>query len=377
MSEAGAGTRPPAGNPDAVQDPQIVESIEFWMRAYPRRWRVARGQELADLVVDLAGPGARRLGGRRAFDLVRGGWATRWREHPPFHTWLLYRAFDSRIPSAYRSWAQEDIDGSWYLVRRNLPIFLCIPVMLVVIRPWPSGIILSFFFVFNAVFGQGKGPDRLRRDARLKHLMPLAGEPLVEGMLLAWDVPVERVSARSALHGAVLISGAVVALSVAVAVARGWSVALPILLVALAAGVLVAALARRRLIRLLSECPAQPHRVLRPLSAAGKMSLLVYFTFAAYIASVDLTVVFSPGLSVLTGAAAMIPLAGAVAALHVLGRAGAGDLAGNDVWLIAVRGRPPTVDQPVPAMRPQQGPVPEGAVVQPRRQGNPPNLALP
>jgi hypothetical protein len=212
MPTSGAGESPSAGDADAVHDPQLVESIEFWMRAYPRRWRVARGQELADLVVDLAGPGARRLGGREAIDLVRGGWATRWREHPPFHTWMLYRVFDSRIPSAYRCWAQEDIDGSWYLVRRNLPIFLCLPVMLVAFRPWPSGLILSFFLCFNAVFGQGKGPDRLRRDARLKHLMPLAGEPLVEGMLLAWDVPVERVSARSALQGAVLISGAVVAL---------------------------------------------------------------------------------------------------------------------------------------------------------------------
>jgi hypothetical protein len=106
-----AGAESPAGDADTVAKAQIVESIEFWMRAYPRRWRQARGQELVDVVVDLAGPGAQRLDARSAFDLVRGGWATRWREHPLPHTWLLYRTFDRRIPMAYRSWALDDIDG--------------------------------------------------------------------------------------------------------------------------------------------------------------------------------------------------------------------------------------------------------------------------
>lgn len=291
---AGAGEEPTAGDTDAVQDPQIVRSIESWMRAYPRRWRSARGEELADLVVDLAGPEARHLGGRAALDLVRGGWATRW-----------------------------------------------------------------------------------RRDARLKHVMPLAGEPLVEGTLLAWDVPVERASARSALHWAVLFSGAVVALSVAVSVKMRWSAAVPILLVALVLGVLAATMARRRLIRLLGECPAQPHRVLRPVSAAGRVRVLVWFMVTAYVAWLDLTVPYSLGLSVLMGAAALILLPGSVAALLFAGHAQGADLAGHDVWLIAVRGRLPALDQPVPAMRPQRGPVPEGAVVQPRRPADPPYPALP
>jgi hypothetical protein len=167
-----------------------------------------------------------------------------------------------------------------------------------------------------------------------------------------------------------------VALSVAVAAVKGWSLAMPILLLALVAGVLVAAVARRRLIRLLGECPAQPYRVVRPLSVAGKLSLLSYFSFAAYVAVVDLTVVFSPGLSVLMGAAALILLPGAAAAFQVVGRADAADLAGHDVWVMASRGRPPALDLPVPVLRPLPGPVPEGAVVQPRRAADPPHLAL-
>jgi len=81
----------PSGGGNGTVDAQIVRSTELWMRAYPCRWREARGEELLGLVVDLAGPDARGLGARAAFDLVRGGWATRWREHPPLHTWLLYR----------------------------------------------------------------------------------------------------------------------------------------------------------------------------------------------------------------------------------------------------------------------------------------------
>jgi hypothetical protein len=320
-AEPGAGREPSATHTDFVQDPQIVRSIEFWMRAYPRRWRAVRGEELLDLVVDLAGPEARRLGARAAFDLLRGGWATRWREHPPFHTWLLYRVFDTRIPNAYRSWAQDDIDGSWYPLRRNLLILLLLPLLLVGIRPWPGGIFFFFsLFFFSAFAAPGNGPDRWRRDARLKHVMPLAGEPLVEGMLLAWDVPVERASARSALPWAVLLTGAVVALSVAASVRMRWSerhdpnlhllAAVPTLLVALVLGVLVAAVARRRLIRLLGECPAQPYRVLRPVSALGKVRVLGWFLWVASFAWLDLAVPYSLGLSVLWGAAALILLPG-------------------------------------------------------------------
>jgi hypothetical protein len=248
--------------------------------------------------------------------------------------------------------------------------------LLVVLHPWPRDILFLFFLFFFSAFRLDSGPDRWRREARLRHVMPMAGEPLAEGTLLAWDVPVERASARSALRWVVLLSGAVVALPVALSMARQWSAAVPILLVALGLGVLVAAVARRRLIRLLGACPAQPHRVLRPVSATGKVRGLVWLMWVAYWGWLDLAVPSTFGLSVLMGAVALILLPGALAALHVVGRAQAADVAGNDVWLISVRGRPPALDLPVPALRPQPGPVPDGAVVQPRRPADPPHLAL-
>jgi hypothetical protein len=126
---AAAGAKSPAGNADAVAQAQIVGSIEFWMRAYPRRWRQVRGQELVEVVLDLAGPGAPALDPRSALDLVGGGWATRWREHLLPRSWLLYRLFERRLPLAYRSWALDDIDGFWYPLRRNLPFVASMTVM--------------------------------------------------------------------------------------------------------------------------------------------------------------------------------------------------------------------------------------------------------
>ena len=71
------------GGPD---DAQIQERVEFWMLAYPRRWREVRGEELRALVIDLAGPAARRLRAHAAFALVPAGWAPLNRSPPPLRT---------------------------------------------------------------------------------------------------------------------------------------------------------------------------------------------------------------------------------------------------------------------------------------------------
>ncbi|MGV8978980.1 MAG: hypothetical protein ACOH17_13150 [Cellulomonas sp.] len=73
-------------------------SVAFWLRAYPRRWRQVRAAEVTAVLADLAGPAARRLDGRTALGLVRGGWATRWREHPPPLLWWRYRVLRRRLP---------------------------------------------------------------------------------------------------------------------------------------------------------------------------------------------------------------------------------------------------------------------------------------
>jgi hypothetical protein len=407
-----AGAESPAGNADTLAEAQIVESIEFWMRAYPRRWREARGQELVDVVVDLAGPGAQRLDPRSAFDLVRGGWATRWREHPLPHTWLLYRMVDRRMPAAYRSWALDDIDGFWYPMRRFLgnawPVFL---IGLIMSPPRGSGEIpvTSFVMVaFMVVSSMFIRPEGIRNEARLKHVAPRFGELPVEGALVAGDVPRQRVTARSGLTWAGLVLGTTSAASVVAALLApkvlltnfklnspdmggpgfGWDsvvapmgghrvVAVSILLVALGVGGLGAVAVRRRLGRLLGERLDQPYRVLRPVTASGKAGVLFSAMVMVGLTWLEVSGHIVIGLSVVLGTVALLLLPGALVALLVTRRADAHDLTGRDMWWIATRGRVPRIDQPARGLRPQPGPAPEGVLAQPPAPTDSPHPATP
>jgi hypothetical protein len=399
-----AGTESPAGNADTVAQAQILASIEFWMRAYPRRWREGRGQELVDVVVDLAGPSARRLDPRSAFDLVRGGWATRWREHPLPHTWLLYRMLDRRIPVAYRSWALDDIDGFCYPMRRFLGVSWFLPLMVLsTSKPRGSGAIPALvMFALMVASSMFIAPGWLRSQARLKHVAPRFGELPVKGALVAWDVPRERVTARSTLTWATLLLGITGAASVVAALLApkvlltiflasspemgpGFEnvvapmgghrvVAVTILLVALGVGALGAVAVRRRLGRLLSERLDQPYRALRPVTASGKLGVLFWALVIVAIVWLEVSGRIVLGLSVVPGTVALLLLPAALVALLVDRCGDAHDLAGRDVWWIATRGRVPRVDPPVRGLRPSPGPLPGSVLVQPSGPTDPPPM---
>ena len=406
-----AGAESPAGTADTLAEAQIVESIEFWICTYPRRWRQARGQELVDVVVDLAGPGAQRLDPRAAFDLVRGGWATRWREHPLPHTWLLYRTFNRRIPAAYRSWALDDIDGFWYPIRRFLggawPVFL-IPLFMSQPRGFGEIPLMAFVtYALVVVSTMVIRPEWYRSQARLKHVAPRFGEVPVEGALVAWDVPRERVTARSGLTWAVLVLGTSSAASFVAALLApkvlltifkantadmgpgfGWDsvvapmgghrvVAVAMLLVALGVGALGAVAVHRRLGRLIGQRLDQPYRVLRPVTASGTAGVLFSAMVMVGLIWLEVSGQIVLGLSVVLGTVALLLLPGALVSLLVTRRADADDLAGRDVWWIDTHGRVPRVDPPARGLRPQLGPVPEGVLVQAPGPTDPPHPATP
>lgn len=92
-------------------------SVRRYLRAYPRRWRRARGAEITAVLADLAPPGARRLDARTALGLLVAGWATRVREHPPLVAWLRYRLLRERLPRRYRAWVRDDVEGRWFPLR--------------------------------------------------------------------------------------------------------------------------------------------------------------------------------------------------------------------------------------------------------------------
>lgn len=105
---------------------KLERSARFWMRAYPRRWRAIFGDDLVAVLHDVTEPGAQQVSLREAAQVVRAGWALRWREHPPFWRWLAYRSFGLRLPDEYRFWVMDDLLGKFYSVRYGM---LPVPAM--------------------------------------------------------------------------------------------------------------------------------------------------------------------------------------------------------------------------------------------------------
>ena len=154
-------------------------SVAFWLRAYPRRWRAVRGAEVTAVLADLAGPDARRLDARAAVGLVRGGWATRWREHPPPRLWWKYRVLRRRLPRPYRAWMRDDVEGFWFPLRMNLAL----PVMLLPLlwalhspRPFDRWGMSAFTVVFALMLVALSG--RARDTGRRMYRVPPRSEVL-------------------------------------------------------------------------------------------------------------------------------------------------------------------------------------------------------
>ena len=106
---------------------RFERSAQFWMRAYPRRWRATFGDDLVSVLHDVTTPSAQHVPVREAVEIVRAGWALRWREHPPLKNWLTYRLIGLRLPARYRFWAMDDVLGPLYTLRTNwfaLPILV-------------------------------------------------------------------------------------------------------------------------------------------------------------------------------------------------------------------------------------------------------------
>ncbi|ACZ23398.1 hypothetical protein Sked_35100 [Sanguibacter keddieii DSM 10542] len=92
-------------------------TARLWLRAYPRRWRYAYGEDLVGTLLDLAGPDARTVRLGDGVSVVRAGWALRWREHPPLGPWLAYRLRERGLPAQYRPWLMDDLLGRFHALR--------------------------------------------------------------------------------------------------------------------------------------------------------------------------------------------------------------------------------------------------------------------
>jgi hypothetical protein len=87
------------------------------LRAFPKRFRAARTDEIMGTVAEVrAAGGGDGVGGRELVDLVLAGWAERRRTRPP--TWPLFRYhwLDGRLDQRWHGWMFDDLRG-WHPLR--------------------------------------------------------------------------------------------------------------------------------------------------------------------------------------------------------------------------------------------------------------------
>jgi hypothetical protein len=330
--------------------PRLDRSVAFWLRAYPRRWRAVRAAEVAAVLIDIADPGAHRLDTAAAVGLLRGGWATRWREHPPLGVYLSYRLRERPIQASYREWARDDIEGSWFPVRRGIGVswFFWVFGVIHLLAGSPS------WFWFLAPLGMVASacmlPHRMRSLQARRHLALRAGERVVPGALIEGLGPRRRLDARGTLSA----SAVVLAAAAGVGIAAVW-MRPPMLVAPGVAAVVGVPLVRHRLRRLLAACAPQPHRDLVTRGRAPGRAVIVS---AAVVVIATLVVLAGAmwftgtsrlllELAGLLGPLALLALPGVAAAAVIVRRGGAAasGLSVSDVRTIVLLGRVPRVDE--------------------------------
>jgi hypothetical protein len=326
-------------------------SVAFWLRAYPRRWRTVRSAEVTAVLADLAGPDAQRLDARAAAGLVLGGWTTRWRGHPPLHTYLAYRFLDMPIPRQYRYWARDDLAGPLYSVRLALARSGFVLTTLAVLRLISGMVVLALLFGFLAL-STGVPPNQRRRLVR-KHLSPGAGEVLAPGDLVDGLVPRYR---RAAVP---ILAATTVLLTVG---AAGWSAsallrgvrtaAVEGIVVAVLVGLALVPLVVGRLRRILPQAPPQPHRVVCGLTAGRWVSVAFWSTVIGVQAWLEISGRTAFSLAGVGGFICWLGLPGVLATWVVVRRAPSAGIALADVADAVLRRHVPTVDALEPGLVP-------------------------
>ena len=183
-------------------------TARLWLRAYPRRWRYAYGEDLVGTLLDLAGPDARTVRVRDGVSVVRAGWSLRWREHPPLLPWLGYRMFEMRLPARYRYWVMDDLLDRFYTARMAAVGFVTVAALFAVLSAaipslrsvlipdsWDLPIMFGLTVVLLAVLQPRVAPRRVWRR-QISTWLPSELRPRAE----RWKADVELAQYRAALR---------------------------------------------------------------------------------------------------------------------------------------------------------------------------------
>lgn len=373
------GASPRAAAPDGVP-PDFVRSARFWLRAYPRRWRAARSDEVLGVLADLAPPGARRLEARTALDLVRGGWGTRVREHPPLGPWLLYRLVDRRLP-AHLHWVRDDIDGPLYPARTGGAVVVLTLLLMMAFDSFslaPNASDLTSVAILVTVWTAAAAllGAQMRRQARERQLLPRPGEPVRPGSMVRVPALRRRVAARAGLPwlaGALSVLLGVCVAAAALAPTTVWVGRMPpeeglgfgvyhggevprgpvlaVLGLSVVAGAVLGVAAARRLRRV--RPPVQPARQLVTMGARRATAVVLGLAVLSALPVAEALGEVSLAMSLPLGMAAGVLAPPAVVAWAVARRSPEGAaLALVDARRVALSGRAPQVDEPALGLAP-------------------------
>ena len=178
---------------------KLEQSVQDVTRAYPPRYRRARGAELHDLLVELVPEGAQRVPREVTLDVLVGGIRYRLQDRPPTVRRWAYRWFDARLDPRWAEWVRDDIDHWSYPIRRaRVAVPAAIAFAFAVrsadraganlsLLPWMF-VVMFVTMVCLSVVQQ----RRIRGHARRRHLLTVPTPPAARPFLRAWTLPARR-----------------------------------------------------------------------------------------------------------------------------------------------------------------------------------------
>lgn len=130
-------------------DPRYERRIRLALRGFPKRFRAERTEEILGTLADANAGRSGSSDLETMYDLVRAGWAERWRTHPPLVRWLWYR-LGGKLPPAYRGWLLDDLSGLIWL--RSLSSLVAVQILATLAASWWFGE-ASFPFLLGTMVG--------------------------------------------------------------------------------------------------------------------------------------------------------------------------------------------------------------------------------
>ncbi len=320
-------------------DPRFARSVRRWLWAYPRRWRLARADEVVGTLAEMAPPGATRLGWRDGLGLVLNGWATTRRMRPPLRVRL---AFDLQVGGPirpqYRGWAADKIASPVY--GASLVVILMVAAAFGFSALRNGGGLWFGAYVAVYLVLQALPPHvRYRRRLAMQHLVHRPGdEPTPWDQQPGW-VFRDRLAARDVLPHVLASLGFVTLVTGAVGlVAVGFAMPLRVCLL------VGAAVSMRLAVRWHRQVPRRPEQPARRPVPISRRMIAVYWAVAVML----LTFLLLPDMGTFTAAVwfgACLMVLPAVALATWLARRGPADITMVDVARLVGEAGPLRVDE--------------------------------